>query len=500
MRTKVGKTALIWLLVLALTAPAGAIAQDTGQPEETPLSYTYTQEDLDQMLAPIALYPDELLSQILMASTYPLEVVEADRWLKKNPSLTGDQLDEALKDQPWDVSVKSLCYYPSVLSTMSENLTQTSNLGEAFLSQEDQVMDTVQRLRDKAQAQGNLKSTEQQTVVVEGPDIIIQPANPQVVYIPAYDPCWVYGPWWYPRCSPLWFWYPGLWVTGAFYFGPPIFIGYRGSWCGFQWRRHRVFVDVNRTLSFHRAKPTRMHGGREIWRHDPGHRRGVAYRNEATRQQYGQGGRPGVDARRNFRGFGQDGRPPGGVGVERQGTQPRGQETQRFQPRGPETGRSQSRDIEVERLQPRVPEGQRPQPRGQEIERQPSRTPEGQRLQPKGPEVQRPAPRAPEAQRIQPRADTGSLGARGVGSPRSSESNFQGLGSGPEVRQQSERGWSSMGTGMRSTMPQGGQPSSGGLGSSGGIPGGGGSRGGGVSRGGSPGGGGSQGSGGGRGR
>jgi hypothetical protein len=151
-------------------------------------------------------------------------------------------------------------------------------------------------------------------------------------------------------------------------------------------------------------------------------------------------------------------------------------------------------------LQPRVPEGQRAQPRGQEIERQQSRIPEVQRLQPKGLEVQRPAPRAPEAQRIQPRADTGSLGGRSVGSPRGGESSFQGLGSGPEVRQQSERGWSSMGSGIRGTVPQGGQPSLGGLGGSGGIPGRGGSQGGGVSRGGSRGGGGSQGGGGGRGR
>jgi len=485
MRTKVGKTLLIWVLVLALAAPTGVIAQNTGQIIETPLSYTFTQQELDQMLAPIALYPDELLSQILMASTYPLEVVEADRWLKKNSNLAGDRLDEALKEQPWDVSVKSLCYYPRILSTMSENLTQTSSLGEAFLSQEDQVMDTVQRFREKARAQGNLRSTEQQTVVVEDPDIIIQPANPEIVYIPSYDPCWVYGPWWYPSCSPSWFWYPGLWVAGAFFFGPPIFIGYRGSWCGFHWRRHQVFVNVNRTLSFHRANPSRMHGGTEVWRHDPVHRRGVTYRNEATRQQYGQVGRPGADARRNYRGFGQDGRPPGSTGVGRQGAQPRGQELQRTQPRIPEAGRTQPRGVEVERLQPRVPDGQQPQ----------TGAPEGQR----------PPPRAPEAQGVLPRADTGSSGGRTGGSLRGGESSFQGLGNGPEVRQQSDRGWSSMGAGSGGAAPQGGQPSFGGGARSGGILSGGGSQGGGVSSGGSIGGGvsrggGSPGGGGGRGR
>lgn len=489
MRTMVVKNVLIGLLMLALAAPSGVMGQDTGPVAEMHQSYTFTQEELDQMLAPIALYPDELLSQILMASTYPLEVVEADRWLKRNTSLTGARLDEALKDEPWDVSVKSLCYYPDVLSMMSENLNQTSNLGEAFLSQQDQVMDTVQRLREKARAQGNLRSTEQQTVVVEGPEIIIQPTNPEVVYIPAYDPCWVYGPWWYPSCSPLWFWNPGLWVTGAFYFGPPVFIGYRGSWCGFDWRRRSLYVNVNRTLGFHRPKPSRMHGGREFWRHDPSHRRGVAYRNEATRQQYGQAGRPGEDARRNFRGFGQDGRSPGSVGVERQGTQPRRQELQRPQPRGTETGRPQPQGVEVERLKPRVSEGQRQQLRGQEVERQQSRIPEGQRPQTRGSEVQRPTPRAPEAQRIQPRPDPGGFGGRTGGSPRGGESSFQGVGRGPEVRQQSERGWSSMGVGRGGTAPQGGQPSVGGGASTGGIPGGGGLRGGGASRGGSPGGG-----------
>src|SRR5512136_1875145 len=178
MRSKPCIRALAWLLALLLMAPTGLGAQEPAQGQGTGASqgYTYTQEQLDQLLAPIALYPDVLLSQILMASTYPLEVVEANRWLKQNPNLADNRLDEALKDKPWDVSVKSLCHFPQVLSMMDEKLQQTTDLGNAFLGQQDQVMDTIQKLRARAYDQGNLKSTEQQKVVVQDRDIIVEPA------------------------------------------------------------------------------------------------------------------------------------------------------------------------------------------------------------------------------------------------------------------------------------------------------------------------------------
>src|ERR1700756_1147350 len=131
---------LSWFMVFLLIIPIKAMPQDT---EESAPSANFTKEELDQMLAPIALYPDSLLSQILMASTYPIEVVDADRWIKQNPNLTGDQLDEALKDMDWDVSVKSLCHFPEVLSAMSQNLDETTRLGNAFLNQQQDVMDTI---------------------------------------------------------------------------------------------------------------------------------------------------------------------------------------------------------------------------------------------------------------------------------------------------------------------------------------------------------------------
>ena len=157
------------------------------------------QAQLDQLVGPIALYPDALMAQVLMACTYPLEVIEADRWVKANPSLKGKALDDALAQKTWDPSVISLCQTPQLLGRMSQNLDWTQDLGNAFLAQQADVMATAQRLRNEAYKAGNLKTTEQQKVVVEKETIVIQPASPQVVYVPAYNPAVVYGPYWaYP--------------------------------------------------------------------------------------------------------------------------------------------------------------------------------------------------------------------------------------------------------------------------------------------------------------
>ena len=329
-KTKI-RVVIVWLLVITLAAPVGLPAQTTGEGAPAEQKYTYSQEQLDQLLAPIALYPDTLLSQILMASTYPLEVVEADRWLKKNPNLSGDRLDDALKEKPWDVSVKSLCHFPRVLDMMSEKLDETQSLGEAFLGQQDQVMDTIQNLRAKAQAQGNLATTDKQKVIVQDRYISVEPVTPDVVYVPAYDPCWVYGPWWWPVCAPLWFWWPGIVVGAGFFWWPPFFIGPIDFWCGFFWPRHRLFVNFNKAVVVSRVGITRLHGGVEVWQHNPIHRRGVAYRNPVTARQFGQVPRPGVEARRSFRGFAPE-RGARGMGVER--GRPEGTTAPRFQQRG----------------------------------------------------------------------------------------------------------------------------------------------------------------------
>jgi Protein of unknown function (DUF3300) len=310
MKTRYRSRVIVWFLVLSLVLPLplSVQAQDEGA---APPPRIYSQEELDRLLAPIALYPDTLLSQVLMAATYPLEVVEADRWLKQNKGLSVDALDKALQEKPWDVSVKSLCHYPTVLATMSEKLEQTTDLGNAFLGQQDQVMNTIQSLRAKAQSKGNLPTTDKQKISYQEGAIAIEPVQPEVVYVPAYDPCWVYGPWWYPTCAPLWFWYPGIVIGAGFFFGPAIFIGPLDFWCGFRWGRHQIFVNVNKTFVVHRGGFTRMHGGVEAWVHDPVHRRGVAYHNAQTASRFGQSQRPGVEARRQFRGFAPQGRGTG---------------------------------------------------------------------------------------------------------------------------------------------------------------------------------------------
>ena len=188
---------MTWTLVLVLAVPPGVFAQDTGAKP------TFKQEELDQMLAPIALYPDSLLTQILMASTYPLEVVQAERWAKQNKDMKGDALAKALEAQPWDPSVKSLVNFPQVLTMMSEKLDWTQKVGDAFLAQQKDVMATVQKLRAKAEAAGNLKTTKEQVVKVEKEIIIIEPASPQVIYVPTYNPTVVYGAWPYPAYPPI---------------------------------------------------------------------------------------------------------------------------------------------------------------------------------------------------------------------------------------------------------------------------------------------------------
>jgi hypothetical protein len=288
---------MAWLLVLLLAAPPWVIAQGAQGAEE---SKTFKQEELDQMLAPVALYPDELLTQVLMASTYPLEVVQAARWTKQNKDLKGDALTKALEKQDWDPSVKSLVNFPEVLSKMNENLEWTENLGDAFLAQQKQVMNTVQNLRKKAQEAGNLKTTEQQKVIVEKETIIIQPASPQVVYVPSYNPTVVYGAWPYPAYPPPPPFFPpppGAVMYGAMAFGAGVAMGaaWGYAWGHANWNGGNVNVNVNQNTNINNsinrsnyAKQT-PGGGQGNWQHDPSHRKGASYRDQGTAQKFNRG-------------------------------------------------------------------------------------------------------------------------------------------------------------------------------------------------------------------
>jgi len=207
-------------LIVLLALPPGIMAQQADQ------GATIKQEELDQLLAPIALYPDALISQILMAATYPLDVVNAARFAKQNANLKGDPLTKALESQSWDPSVKSLVNFPQMLTMMNEKLDWTQKLGDAFLASEKPVMDTIQSLRAKAQAAGNLKTTNEQKVVVQDKYIVIEPASPQVVYVPTYNPTVVYGAWPYPAYPPYYYYPPGyVAARSMFWWGSAVAIG-----------------------------------------------------------------------------------------------------------------------------------------------------------------------------------------------------------------------------------------------------------------------------------
>ena len=276
---------VIWFAITLLVMPGGIMAQDA---EDSGQAYNFSKQELTQILAPIALYPDALTAQILMASTYPLEVVEADRWRGQNKELQGNDLDAALLDKSWDPSVKSLCHFPDILRSMSDKLDQTRKLGDAFLGQEEEVMATIQELRSKAKNQGTLKTTNEQKVLDEGGNIIIEPANPEVIYVPVYDPFYVYGPWWYPEYPPYyWYYPPGLYSGVYFSFGPGIFFGFNAfPWCWFDWSFHRVHIDTVRAGHFHHFRGRNTDRGR-VWAHNPTHRRGVAYRDVRTSERFG---------------------------------------------------------------------------------------------------------------------------------------------------------------------------------------------------------------------
>src|SRR6266568_514307 len=231
------------LLVLLLSASV-AFAQTPPAPRRA----AATQQELDQMLAPIALYPDSLLSQIFMASTYPLEVVEAARWSRGNPGLTGQQAVDAVEQKDWDASVKSLAAFPQVLAMMDQQIEWTARLGDVFIAKEPQVMETVQSLRQKAYAAGNLRSTEQAYVVQQGDAYAIEPASPEVVYVPYYDPRVAYGSWWWPAYPPVyWAPWPGYYVYPGFAFawGGGIRVGSGFFFSSCDWhRRHVTIVNV----------------------------------------------------------------------------------------------------------------------------------------------------------------------------------------------------------------------------------------------------------------
>jgi hypothetical protein len=265
----------------------------------------WSPQELDNLVAPIALYPDPLLGQMLVASTYPLEVVEANQWLQRNKNLHGRELMDAAKQQPWDPSVQALVAVPDALAELNRDISWTTELGNAFLVQQADVMNAVQQMRARAQANGRLYSTPQQTVTTEEQGgqqaIVIQPANPQIIYVPYYDPFYVWGP-------PVYGYYPPVFYSGwGFGFGPGFDLGfYFDNWGGWgfwgwgpNWFGRSVFVN---NIFFPRYGFyygfRRGFGGRSIWVHNPSHRLGIPYGNRWVSDRFG---RASIASRNSFR-------------------------------------------------------------------------------------------------------------------------------------------------------------------------------------------------------
>ena len=309
----------VGLFVAFLIAiPLQVLAQPEGDTSQKKLS----QEELAQLLAPIALYPDELVSQILMASTYPLEVVQADRWAKSHKQSAGDVLTKQLEKEPWDPSVKSLINFPTVLASMSEKLDVTTKIGDAFLAQEGDVMATIQLLRKKAYDAGNLKTTKEQKVVVEKEVIIIQPANPQVIYVPTYSPTVVYGVWAYPAYPPYYYYPPPPPSYPAYSFAVGVAVGaaWGYAWGNCNWHGGNgygnggVYVNHNQNININNninrgqgGRGQGGQGGQGRWQHNPEHRKGVAYKDNKTAKQYGQSPARSQQGRGESRGYGNAG-------------------------------------------------------------------------------------------------------------------------------------------------------------------------------------------------
>jgi hypothetical protein len=269
----------------------------------------FSQAELDQMMAPVALYPDSLLSQVLMAATYPSQVAEAAQWSQQNRDKQGDAAVEAVQDKAWDPSVASLVAFPQVLEMMGDKPDWVKQMGDAFLAEPDKVMETAQGLRAKAKEAGNLETTEQQTVIVEKQTtetiIKIEPADPQVIYVPAYNPTVVYGTWWWPAYRP-------------FYYPPPPYYGYGSAlaagiafgigvgivnsiWGGFNWYRRDININVNRYNNININNRLNVNKANVSWKHNPVNRKGIPYADKTSRERFGQK-LSGADKRQEFRG------------------------------------------------------------------------------------------------------------------------------------------------------------------------------------------------------
>jgi hypothetical protein len=285
--------------VAILPGDMNLLASQASQPAADEQAASIPPEQLESLVAPIALYPDPLLSQILVASTYPLEIIQLQQWLEKNKTLKDKALADAVQKEPWDASIQAMAALPDVVKQLAENIKWTTDLGNAFLAQQSDVMDAVQRMRKKAQKGGNLKSSEQQKVetktVASKEVIIIEQSNPEVVYVPSYNPTVVYGAPAYPY-PPIAYPPPGYYAAGmALSFGVGIAMG--AAWGGGGWGYNSGWgggnnnININTNNNFvknsNRQNVSNRTGGGNNWQHNPQHRGGAPYSNGATAKKFG---------------------------------------------------------------------------------------------------------------------------------------------------------------------------------------------------------------------
>lgn len=278
-------TALTSVLALLNASIAPAFAQDA-EP-----SAVLTRPQIERLVAPIALYPDAVLTHVLMAATYPFEVVQAARWSDANPDVTGPAVEDAMQDQSWDESVKALAAFPQILKMMNEKLDWTQALGEAFLAQQEDVFAAVQDLRQRADAAGNLKTSKEMRVsrIVDDRGLnvtTIEPAGDDEIYVPVYDPYVAYGAWPYPD-DPPYFWYPHNWHRDRlFWYGGVVVVGV-ALWAAWDWRRRSITVNPQRFNAFNRTKIAQPN-----WAFNAHHRKGVPFKAPALTQKFGPIAKP----------------------------------------------------------------------------------------------------------------------------------------------------------------------------------------------------------------
>jgi hypothetical protein len=306
-----------WLLAALLAIPTIAAAQTPSTPATSASAPATNNQllssgQLEALVSPIALYPDSLLSNVLMASTYPLEVVQAERWLNQNKNLSGDALRAAVNKQTWDESVKALIATPSALAMMNSEIDWTQKLGDAVLAQQPEVAAAIQRLRLRAEDNGKLMTTPQQTVTVlqDGGGggqrtVVIEQASDDTVYVPAYDPGVVFGSWPYPEYPPYYWGYPDYWGYGVgagvlargLWFGAGYALGNWGSG-GYGWGGRVNWGNGGIVRNWPRATPYNVTNINNIgnrvgnnWQHNPSHRLGVGYNNSNVAQRFGDANR-----------------------------------------------------------------------------------------------------------------------------------------------------------------------------------------------------------------